>query len=206
MLFNVRTQQILRCFLPGMFYESCLQFWVKFLVIRSLKSLGFLWGRRVFLWVLSAFFIRASCTGLPHINLPVGTVVGLLQFQSFFLSWWSMQTLQSVTKSGRMSNLCFCALCREIKFYEIDILMPINLYACPLRSTFCSDWNKHQVEECCVRKRQISVLAGILCFRDANTLTPNSWTSSVLIKKKPKQQRQNQTVLTFSDLTNDTFN
>lgn len=106
----------------------------------------------------------------------------------FFFVLMIHADLHSVRKPGRMSNLCFCALCREIKFYEIDILTAINLHACPLRSTVCRDWNKYQLEECCISKRQTSILAGILCFRDVNSLMLNSWTSSVFIKKTPNNE------------------
>lgn len=156
--------------------------------------------RRVLLGVLSAFFLRTSCTGLPHINLSFGTVVGLLQFQSGFFVLMIHADEYSIRKPGRISNLCFCALCREIKFYKIVISIAANLYACPLRSNVCSDWDKNQLEECCIRKRQTSVLAGIPCLKDAHSLMLNSWTSSVFIKNTPNNKDQTKLSSSFQTL------
>lgn len=63
------------------------------------------------------FFIRASCTDLACINLPAGSVVGLLQFQSFCCPGDPGRVIQDqkTRKDGRV-NLCLCVLCRERKF------------------------------------------------------------------------------------------
>lgn len=63
------------------------------------------------------FFIRASCTDLACINLPAGSVVGLLQFQSFCCPGDPCRVIQDqkTRKDGRV-NLCLCVLCRERKF------------------------------------------------------------------------------------------
>lgn len=108
----------------------------------------------------SAFYRRASCTELPHVNLPAGRVAGPLQFQSFYC----FSNTASEHQHGGV-NLWLCVLVERGSFIElVAILMTVNSYACPLRGTACSVREKYRLEERCFGRKKTSLLAGILCL------------------------------------------